>query len=137
TRVRFMYEAYGPLMQEIQRRFRGQGRSVDRVFARSLHEQARLMSPQMRDLLIARARRAKARLAARGSAAPGLGAQPVLDVPIGLHVKDPWIRAREQAVRRLLHDGVLRTADLVEALLEVGPEAFMPEDDARAVLGER
>ena len=137
TRVRFMYEAYGPLMQEIQRRFRGQGRSVDRVFARSLHEQARLMSPQMRDLLIARARRAKARLAARGSAAPELGAQPVLDVPIGLHVKDPWIRAREQAVRRLLHDGVLRTADLVEALLEVGPEAFMPEDDARAVLGER
>jgi protein-L-isoaspartate O-methyltransferase len=66
-----------------------------------------------------------------------VGARPEIDVPIGLHVKDPWIRAREQAVRRLLHDGVLRTADLVEAMLQVGPEAFMAEEDARAVLGER
>jgi radical SAM superfamily enzyme YgiQ (UPF0313 family)/protein-L-isoaspartate O-methyltransferase len=133
TRVRFMYEAYGPLMQEIQRRFRGQGRSVDRVFARSLHEQARQMSPAMRDQLLQRGARAKQRLAALGHD----GATPVLDVPIGLQVKDPWVRAREQAVRRLLHDGVLRTADLVEALLQVGPEAFMAEEDARAVLGER
>ncbi|MCX4239469.1 B12-binding domain-containing radical SAM protein [Paraliomyxa miuraensis] len=133
TRVRFMYEAYGPLMQEIQRRFRGQGRSVDRVFARSLYEQARMMSPQMRDLLLQRAARAKARLAARGSEQ----AAPVLDVPIGLQIKDPWVRSREQAVRRLLHDGVLRTADLMEALLQVAPERFMSEDDARAVLGER
>lgn len=132
TRVRFMYEAYGPLMHEIQQRFRGQGRSVDRVFARSLSEQARLLSPEMRDLLLARAVRAKARLVAREQ-----GPTPVLDVPIGLHVRDPWIRAREQAVRRLLHDGVLRTADLVEALLQVGPETMMAEQDARAVLGER
>lgn len=137
TRVRFMYEAYGPLMHEIQRRFRGQGRSVDRVFARSLSEQARQMSPQMRDLLLQRAARAKTRLAAQGPDPGGGGATPVLDVPIGLHVKDPWIRAREQAVRRMLHDGVLRTADLVEALLQTGPETFMAPDDARAVLGER
>lgn len=140
TRVRFMYEAYGPLMEEIQRRFRGQGRSVDRVFQRSLSEQARLMSPEMRDQLLQRAVRAKARLAAQGSgggASVGVGARTEIDVPIGLHVKDPWIRAREQAVRRLLHDGVLRTADLVEAILEVGPEGFMGEEDARAVLGER
>ncbi|MCA9649698.1 MAG: radical SAM protein, partial [Myxococcales bacterium] len=141
TRVRFMFEAYAPLMQEIQRRFRGQGRSVDRVFLRSLNEQARQMSPGMRDLLLAKAQRAKARLAAHaqaGTAVEGAtGHAPVLDVPIGLNIKDPWIRAREQAVRRLLHDGVLRTADLVEALLQVGPERFMGEDDARAVLGER
>lgn len=137
TRVRFMYEAYGPLMEEIQKRFRGQGRSVDRVFQRSLSEQARQMSPAMRDLVLERGARAKARLAAveRGRAQPG--ARTELDVPIGLQVKDPWIRAREQAVRRLLHDGVLRTADLIEAILEVGPEAFMSEEDARAVLGER
>lgn len=140
TRVRFMYEAYGPLMEEIQRRFRGQGRSVDRVFARSLSEQARQLGPAMRDMQLQRAVRAKARLAAlaRAPGTPGAtGATPVIDVPIGLHVKDPWIRAREQAVRRLLHDGVLRTADLIEAILQVGPEAFMAEGDARAVLGER
>jgi anaerobic magnesium-protoporphyrin IX monomethyl ester cyclase len=141
TRVRFMYEAYGPLMDEIQRRFRGQGRSVDRVFQRSLSEQARLMSPAMRDQLLQRGVRAKARLAAQAGGGAGMdvgiGARTEIDVPIGLHVKDPWIRAREQAVRRLLHDGVLRTADLVEAILEVGPEGFMGEEDARAVLGER
>ncbi|MCA9708563.1 MAG: radical SAM protein, partial [Myxococcales bacterium] len=148
TRVRFMYEAYGPLLQEIQRRFRGQGRSVDRVFARSLDEQARLMSPATRDVLLDRAQRAKARLARQereGAAAaepldparPPSPARAVLDVPIGLHVRDPWIRARELSVRRLLHDGVLRTADLVEALLAVGPEHFMDRDDAEAVLGQR
>jgi radical SAM superfamily enzyme YgiQ (UPF0313 family)/protein-L-isoaspartate O-methyltransferase len=137
ARVRFMYEAYGPLMEEIQRRFRGQGRSVDRVFQRSLSEQARQMSPAMRDVLLQRGVRAKALLAASGSGQPRIGARPEIDVPIGLQVKDPWIRGREQAVRRLLHDGVLRTADLIEAILEVGPEAFMAEDDARAVLGER
>lgn len=135
ARVRFMIDAYGPLMEEIQRRFRGQGRSVDRVFARSLAEQARLLGPAMRDLLLQRGARARARLAAaeRGGA-PEVAS---IDVPIGLQVKDPWIRAREQAVRRLLHDGVLRTADLVEAILAVGPEALMGEGDARAVLGER
>lgn len=137
TRVRFMYEAYGPLMDEIQKRFRGQGRSVDRVFQRSLSEQARQMSPAMRDLVLQRGARAKARRFAEESGRAQPGARTELDVPIGLQVKDPWIRAREQAVRRLLHDGVLRTADLVEAILEVGPEAFMREEDARAVLGER
>jgi len=138
ARVRFMFEAYGPLLHEIQRRFRGQGRSVDRVFARSLYEQARQMSPATRDAVLRRGERARARLAARGEGvAEGAAASGVLDVPIGLHVKDPWVRAREESVRRLLHDGVLRTADLVEALLSVGPERFMPEADARAVLGER
>ncbi len=138
TRVRFMYEAYGPLMEEIQRRFRGQGRSVDRVFARSLYEQARQMSPATRDRILRQGQRAKARLAARSAAAPTTkGDAAVLDIPIGLHIKDPWIRSRENTVRRLLHDGVLRTADLVEALLQVGPEAYMSDDDARAVLGEQ
>ena len=127
TRVRFMYEAYGPLIEEIQRRFRGQGRSVDRVFARSVAEQARLMSPTMRDSLLRQAARAR-RLA---SAPRAEGDAPALTFPVGLHVKNPWVRRRESAVRRLLDDGVLRTTDLVEALLQVAPERH---DAAEAML---
>lgn len=127
-RVRFMVDAYGPVVAEVQKRFRGQGRSVDRVFERSLAEQRELLSPARRDSLIAQGRRA-------------LKAPPVivprLNVPIGLHMKDPWVRRREEAVRRLLDGGVLRTATIIEALLQVGPERFMSQEDAVAVLLER
>ncbi len=134
ARVRFMYESYAPLVQEILQRFRGQGRSVDRVFARSLAEQAKQMSPATRDYVLRQGRRAKAELA---RARPNHGLvrhRPTVHVPIGLHVKDPWVREREESVRRLLEDGVLRTADLIEALLQVAPERYMHFEDARALL---
>lgn len=128
ARVRFMYEAYPPLVEEIARKFRGQGRSIDRVFRRSLEEQARQMSPTTRDRTLAWGRRLQAEA---GAPRPS-----ELCFPIGLHVKDPWIRRRESAVRRLLDEGVLRTADLVEALLSVAPERYMDEDDAIAMLSD-
>ena len=132
ARVGFMYDAYGPLMQEIQQRFRGQGRSVDRVFRRSLEEQAKLMSPAMRETTLRRGQRAKAELARH----PEGRQTPSLTFPLGLHVKDPWIRLREESVRRLLDDGVLRTVDLVEALLQTPPERYMDRQDAAAVLDD-
>ena len=134
-RVRFMFDAYGPLVQEVHKRFRGQGRSVDRAFARSIDEQARLMSPQMRDYQLKKAKQAKAKLAKdASSSAPSTKSPSVLRFPIGLHVRDPWVRRREEAVRRLLEHGVLRTDSLTEALLSTAPERFMSEDEAMRLL---
>ena len=135
-RIRFMYDSYGPLVREIATRFRGQGRSVDRVFQRSLTEQVRSMSAESRDLMIRRGRRARRELAERErSGAPQTAARAVvLPLPIGLHVKDTWIRRREEAVRRLLERGVLRTEALTEALLQVAPERYLSEDEAMSML---
>jgi radical SAM superfamily enzyme YgiQ (UPF0313 family)/protein-L-isoaspartate O-methyltransferase len=130
-RVNFMYDAYGPLMREIAERFRGQGRSVDRVFRRSLEEQARLMSPGSREATLRRGIRARQELESTRHA------EPVLQFPIGLHVKDGWVREREMAIRRLLGDGVLRTSDLVEAFLQTPPERFMSKEAAAHVLAEQ
>jgi radical SAM superfamily enzyme YgiQ (UPF0313 family)/protein-L-isoaspartate O-methyltransferase len=145
TRVRFMYDTYGPLLGRIAERFRGQGRSVDRVFAQSMSEQARLLSPRMRDEVLARGRAARKALAAlpRPSAdgasahAPERAESHLLALPIGLQVRDPWVREREGAVRRLLEAGVLRSQALVEALLQVAPETLLDEDAARASLRDR
>jgi radical SAM superfamily enzyme YgiQ (UPF0313 family)/protein-L-isoaspartate O-methyltransferase len=126
-RLRFMVEAYAPLVAEIQTRFRGQGRSIDRVFRRSLEEQVRQLSVEHRDALLARLARTRVD---DGRA----GHRPALEFPVGLHVKDPWVRLREEKVRQLLDEGVLRTADLVEALLDVAPERFMGEAAARTML---
>jgi radical SAM superfamily enzyme YgiQ (UPF0313 family)/protein-L-isoaspartate O-methyltransferase len=127
-RVRFMMDAYAPLVAEVQRRFRGQGRSVDRVFARSLAEQRAQLSPTRRDKLIAQGRRALDRRRPPS---------PELRVPVGLHLKDPWVRRRESAVRRLLDDGVLRTASLIEAMLQTPVERYLTTADADAVLSGR
>jgi protein-L-isoaspartate O-methyltransferase len=124
-RVRFMYDAYPPLLSEVARRFRGQGRSIDRVFARSLQEQSELLSVATRDRLLATARRAAAAPAER---------EPLAHRPLGLQMRDPWVRRREDAVRRLLEEGVLRTERVIEALLEVGPERHLPSNLAEAVL---
>jgi protein-L-isoaspartate O-methyltransferase len=128
ARVRFMYEAYPPLVDEIVRRFRGQGRSVDRVFARSLAEQVVQMSASTRDGLLARGRRARGAADAEGRT------RPALAFPIGLHVKDARVRLREQAVTRLLERGILRTEALVEAFLQVPPERYLAEPAASAML---
>ncbi|MCB9550205.1 MAG: radical SAM protein [Myxococcales bacterium] len=118
-RVRFMYQHYPPLVQGILDRFRGQGTSVDRVFKRSLAEQIRLMSPETRDDLLRRGARAKAQAGAQ-RAGP-------IPFPIGLHVRDARVRAREAAVKRLLEEGALRTEALIEALLVVAPEPYLGE----------
>lgn len=130
TRVRMMYDRYGPLMQDIIARFKGQGRSVDRVFARSLSEQAQQMSPERRDQLLRHAQRARAR---RPSPRPPTTAGTVVSFPIGLHMKNPAVRIREEAVRHLLETGVLRTEAVVEALLKVPAEDYLGVDEARAM----
>ncbi len=129
-RVEFMHEAYAPLTAAIAERFTGQGRSVDRVFRRSLNEQARQMSDERKQQTLQHASRILAMRANRSRQE-----DPVIGFPVGLHVRDPWVRQRESAVRQLLDDGVLRTADLVEAMLQVAPEAHMSKDAAALLLG--
>jgi len=129
-RVEFMYEHYGPLITEIIDKFRGQGTSIDRVFERSLAEQAALISPATRDRLLAYA------AVVKPAADSGSGDAEVqrLQVPIGLHVQDPQVRRREAAVKRLLQRGVLRTERIIETLLTVRPEAYLADDEASAML---
>ena len=128
-RVKEMFRLYRPLLSDIQRRFRGQGRAVDRVFERSLAEQQTMMSPRMETVLLERAARADR---APQSPAPrlrilGQGSAPSeVRVPVGLLVRDEGARRREQMVRALLDGGFLRTDRLVEALLSVEPEAEGP-----------
>ncbi len=127
-RVRAMHARYGPLLERVQGRFRGQGRDVDRVFERSMAEQRRFMDPAMGEGMVRRAGRARR---------PQGGPVPALPLPIGLRQRDPWVRKREEAVRRALDSGVLRSPPVVEALLEIGPEGFMSSEQANAVLLDR
>ncbi len=128
TRIRTMHALYGPLLERVQGRFRGQARDVDRVFERSMAEQRRFMDPAMGETLIRKAGRSSVR---------AVSSAPSLPMPLGLRVRDPWVRKREEAVRRMLDLGVLRTPSVVEALLELGPEGFMAKDQATAVLEDR
>ena len=123
-RVRFMYDAYAPLVRNIIERFRGQGRSVDRVFTRSLDEQAELMSPRRRDALLSRARRATREAQTPDVRRPAA----VLSFPVGMRIKDAAVRRREETVRALLESGALRTEAVVEALLEVDPGRYREVD---------
>lgn len=141
-RVRFMFDRYQPLLAEVGRRFVGQGRDVDRVFARSMDNEQRQLSPAARDRLLARARQARASSVGASGGWSGGGAErgprpDALPLPIGLQVRDPWVRRREEAVRRMLSAGVVRGDRLIEALLQVGPERFMAEADAAAMLDDR
>ncbi|MBT9556808.1 MAG: radical SAM protein, partial [Myxococcales bacterium] len=132
TRVRFMHDEYAPIVKQIAARFRGTGRSVDRVFERSLAEQVRQLEPEARDGLIRRGKRAL------DDASTGPKAERAMPtIPIGLMVRDPAVRRREEAVRRLLESGVLRTESLIEALLTVAPEPFLGEADATAMFSEK
>lgn len=125
-RVSFMFERYPPLLADIQARFRGQGRDIDRVFEHSIAGQVRHLVPERRDQLLAFA----------SSARPAPTAPP-LEVPIGLNLRDPWVRRREAAVRRLLDAGALRSGELVAALLDTPPQAWLPDDVARGFLEAR
>ncbi len=129
ARVRFMNDRYAPLMARIAERFKGQGRAIDRVFRRSLEEQVQLLGPGARDRDLRRAE-----LIRRGPA--GEASATAAALPMGLQVRDVRVRRREDAVRRMLQRGVLRSEALVEALLDVPPERFMHEDEANAMLLE-
>ncbi len=131
SRVNFMYDNYRPIIEEVIEKFRGQGRSVDRVFDKSLARQKKLMSDQMRNRLLRRAARSRRRLDDDTSGAEDT---PVLEHPIGLHIKDEWVRRRESAVRRLLQRGVLRTERLVEAFLKVDPRDYLSGEEADSFL---
>ena len=133
TRVKFMYEHYAPVVQTVIDRFRGQGRSIDRVFERSLAEQKKMLGDDTRDYLLAQADQSHKALARGVSAA----ASEFLDHPIGLHIKDEKIRRREETVKRLLERGVLRTDRLVEALLTVAPHDYMDAATVDAMWHDR
>ncbi len=131
-RVRFMHDRYAPLMARIAGAFRGQGRAIDRVFCRSIEEQVQLVGTRSRDNDLHRA--------AMVHGSPSLGddtGPAATGLPMGLQVRDPQVRLREDAVRRLLQRGVLRTEALVEALLSVAPEQYLGEEEARAMLQEQ
>jgi radical SAM superfamily enzyme YgiQ (UPF0313 family)/protein-L-isoaspartate O-methyltransferase len=133
-RVRFMHDAYAPLVRQVAARFRGQGRSVDRVFAHSVAEQAGLLSAAARDRLLERA----AWAARRGSAEQPEGTPTAaLRYPLGLQVRDPRVRRREEAVRRLLEEGVLRDERVTEALLRVVPEEQLTEAEVAGLFADR
>jgi radical SAM superfamily enzyme YgiQ (UPF0313 family)/protein-L-isoaspartate O-methyltransferase len=127
TRVNFMYDHFAPVVRSVVDRFRGQGRSVDRVFQRSLSQQADLLSDRMRNHLLRQAKVTRRRLDSEPDEAPAL------EFPIGLHVRDERVRRREETVRRLLERGVLRTDRLIEALLTVAPEPFLGEEGTVAM----
>ena len=127
-RVRFMFDRYGPLVADIAARFRGQGRSVDRVFERSVTEQVQQLSPAQRDLMLARGERARESRDDGGAAS-----KLTVTFPLGLNVRDATAQARESAVRRLLEAGVLRSVGVVEALLAVDPAAFLTQEEIEAL----
>ncbi|MFT5681962.1 MAG: radical SAM superfamily enzyme YgiQ (UPF0313 family)/protein-L-isoaspartate O-methyltransferase [Myxococcota bacterium] len=122
TRVRAMHATYRPLLLDIADRFVGQDRSVDAVYRNSIREQAEALSDARMAHTLAQAGRSHSTV------------DPKIRIPLGMNLKDPWIRRREMAVRRLLARGVLRSADLIEALLQVAPERIMGPDEAGAVL---
>jgi len=127
-RVRLTHDSYAPLVRDIARRFKGQGRGIDQVFRRSLDEQIATLGPTQRDLLLARA---------RDATPTGDGKAARISFPIGLQVRDPWVQRREQAVRRLLERGVVRSEPVIEALLSVPPEAHLAVEGAEAMLSDK
>ena len=131
ARVRFVHDRYAPLMERIAGTFKGQGRAIDRVFRRSLQEQVQLLGPEARDQDLRRAEFVR-----RAPPSDDVAGRCPTALPMGLQVRDPMVRQREDAVRRLLQRGVLRTEALVEALLAVPPERYLAEAAVRAMLGE-
>ena len=87
----------------------------------------------MRDRLLQRAAWAER----RGPVDDPAGPQAVLRHPLGLQVRDPRVRRREEAVRRLLEEGVLRGDELPEALLQISPEDFLSEAEVADWLADR
>ncbi|MCC7386157.1 MAG: radical SAM protein [Deltaproteobacteria bacterium] len=141
TRVREMVALYGPLVDQIQTRFVGQGRPVDRVFKNSLAEQRRMLGTAMRDQLLAAAERAQ-RTASSPSPRLRVLGQPgdtgrAVDVPVGLERKDADARQREWMVRALLDQGILRTERLIAALLTTPLAPFFTDRELEAFLSDR
>lgn len=131
ARVRKTHDLYAPLIAESHQRFRGQGRSIDRVLRSSLAEQAELMSAKTMRILLDKADTARRRLESTkprlrvvgNPSHPGLR----MTFPLGLQVRDEATRRRENEVRRLLEDGTLRTEALAEAFLSTPTEPYRPQ----------
>lgn len=128
-RVHFMYDHYPELVQQILTRFRGQGRSVDQVFRRSIDSQIELMSPSRRDQLIDNATRAQQSKKDQAHDFSSLS-----NVPMGLNLKHEHTRRREEVIRHLLEVGALRSQRVIEALLTVAPERYLSADVSKAFL---
>ena len=150
-RVRFMYDQYPPLIEQILKKFRGQGRSVDQVFRRSLDEQVRLMSPQTRDLILAHGARVKKRQVTAlslpsdpsdsnqdttGSVKLSSSTLPpsAHSVPMGINIKNPLTRRREEVIRLFLETGALRSQNVIDALLTIPPEDHLSPEIVEAFL---
>ena len=123
-RVSFMFDKYPALVQSIHERFRMKGDSIDRVYKQSIAEQKNQLSTKNKDRLL--------RLAKATPKSMALTDMP--SIPIGLNIKDPKIRLREDAVRHLLDRGVLRNGQLIEALLQVDPAVFLSDEKAKLML---
>lgn len=126
-RVRFMHRSYRPLLEEIRGRFTGQDRDVDRVYERSMQGQIDALSPAVERQTLQRARRAM----------QTTKRAPDVRFPLGMNQKDPAVRLRETIIRRLLDRGVLRSADLVSALLAVDPLPFLGQEDTDTLLRDQ
>ena len=139
-RVRLTYKYYPSLIQEIIQRFRGQGRSIDQVFRRSLDEQVQLMSNHNRDLIIQHAQRAKTLLAQpvtqHDHKANLIQTYQNINIPMGLHLKNPQTRRREELIRQFLETGVLRSHTVIQALLSVDPTLYLSIAQVDAMLSD-
>ena len=128
-RVRFMYDSYHTVVKEISARFRGPGNDVDRVFQKSIDSQLALLEPQIGLSLEQRARERDRR---NNKEKPSDASR--YSLPIGFRVRDPWIRLREQAVGRLIDNGMIHSERVIETLLTIEIESLIGKDEARAVL---
>lgn len=122
ARLRWMFSRYEPLVRQIHGRFEGPGGPVGEIYARSQLAEIDMLQPEVHQRLLA-----SAEVATTGAAAP-------LSVPIGLDVRDPEVRALEEALRARLDRGIVVADALVEALLAAPPHRFMPRPTARAML---
>ncbi len=89
-RLSWMFSRYEPLLRQIHERFEGPGGAVGQIYARSQLSEIDMLQPAAKQVLLDRA-----------ALAAGAAAEP-LTVPIGLDVRDPEVRALEEAIRARL-----------------------------------
>jgi radical SAM superfamily enzyme YgiQ (UPF0313 family)/protein-L-isoaspartate O-methyltransferase len=111
-RLEFMHGHFARIVSGIRRSFRFTGRSIDGVYDRSLREQENLLTERR----LGQARAAAARVL-RSPEAPG---------PAGRIVTLGGFASREEAVARLLEQGILQSEELAAAIQRVDVEAFLP-----------
>ena len=133
-RVNFMYDRYPALVQQILARFKGQGRSVDQVFRRSIDAQIELISPKRREHLLKAAHHLKVSSSQKTQTEVDHPIASRLNIPIGLHIRNRETRRREDVIKLLLEVGALRSERVIEALLSVSHDEHLSSDVAEAFL---